>query len=362
MLSSDVLFAFVRARHSDFAKFSFDPKPQSDYAGADVWLLTSLLQKAVRRGDLQIARRAGHQLLKLDPPRLWRRIMTLALEDIGIGDAEACAVLVGIATAKETRQLLEPHALDVALALGCAALKDRSSDHLTSILRGAYNERDVLATASPNALLAVMASASQPWCRRLQATHLAETALKGPQSATLFARFGELGVPEPLVAASRVYHRRGRDSLAALTCLAWTFWRAEIDDVRLKAPAPVSLIGDLPDYAFDPLHTRLGQRAVELWLRSYMTKPPFSPRQVAAALWNEESAFCDRLLNWPLGLEIEGLARTCDLTVRHVPQERQEELCNWVVQEQPALKLARKAVWESEQRMRPSRLMPRPMF
>lgn len=350
MLASDVLLEFVRAHHSDFAKLNFETKAQVPYEGADIWLLASLVQKAVRRGDLQTARRAGHQLLGLDAPRLWRRVMTLALEDIGIGDVEACAALVAIATSKESRSLLDPHALDVALALGCGALKDRSSDHLTSILRIAHTERDALAAASPNALLAVMASSSQPWQRRLEAAHLAETLLKGPESATIFARFAELGVPEPLVAASRVYHRRGRDGLAVLTCLAWTLWAAEPQGVRLQAPAPVSLIGDLPDYAFDPLHTRLGQRAIELWLRSYMTKLAFSSRQVAIALWNDESAFCDRVLSWPLGLEIARCANTADLAARHVPKERQNELRAWVVRERPLLSLARKAVWQSQMR------------
>lgn len=360
MLSSDVLFEFVRARHFDFAKLSFETKPQEPYAGADVWLLASLLQKAVRRGDLQTARRAGHQLLALDAPRLWRRVMTLALEDIGIGDVEVCAALVAIATSKECRSLLDPFALDVALALGCGARKDRSSDHLTSILRIAHTERDALASASPNALLAVMASSSQPWQRRLEAAHLAETLLKGPESATIFARFAELGVPDPLVAASRVYHRRGRDGLAVLTCLAWTLWQEQPQNVRLQTPAPVSLIGDLPDYAFDPLHTRLGQRAIELWLRSYMTKLAFSSRQVAIALWNEESAFCDRVLGWPLGLKIARSANTADLAARHVPKDRQDALRAWVVRERAVLTLARKSVWESQMRECSSACEPPP--
>ena len=126
------------------------------------------------------------------------------------------------------------------------------------------------------------------------------------------------------------------------------------------------MIGDLPDYAFDPLHTRLGQRAIELWLRSYMTKLPFSSRQVAIALWNDESAFCDRVLGWPLGLEIARGANAADLAARHVPKERQDELRAWVVRERAVLTLARKAVWESQMRERPlscePRSMPEPMF
>jgi hypothetical protein len=363
MVASEVLFAFVRDRSSTFATLKFDPAPLADYANADVWLLASLLQKAVRRGELQAARRAGHQLLKLDPPRLWRRIMTLALEDIGIGDITACAALVGLATAKETRRLLEPHTLDVALALGCGALKDRSSDHLTSILRLSHPDRALLKASSINALLAVVASASQPWLRRLHAARLAEERCAEQKNAILFDSFAEWGVPAPLLTAARVYHRRGRDGLAVLTCLAWCFWHeTPSHSVRLQTAAEICSIGDLPDYAFDPLHTRLGQRAVDLWLRSYLTKVPFGARQVAAALWNIESAACDRILDWPLGREIESAAHSADLIRRAVPAERHASLYGWVQQQRQGLCCARKAVFESEQRQRSAVTRPEPMF
>ncbi len=57
-------------------------------------------------GGLAVARRAGHQLLAADRGRAWRRIMVLALEDIGIGDTATAAALVGVSTDRPTREQL----------------------------------------------------------------------------------------------------------------------------------------------------------------------------------------------------------------------------------------------------------------
>ncbi len=109
--------------------------------------------------------------------------------------------------------------------------------------------------------------------------------------------------------------------------------------------APGELVGDLPDYAFDPLHIRLGRRAVDLWLRSYLMRLPWLPGQVGAALWNIESAGCDRTLAWSLSNTLRQRAHHADLLVRGLPLERHDELSGWVVCERSVLNVTRKAVW-----------------
>jgi hypothetical protein len=52
----------------------------------DTWLATSALQKAIRRGDLGTALQASSFLAEVQPDRLWRRLVVIALEDIGIAD------------------------------------------------------------------------------------------------------------------------------------------------------------------------------------------------------------------------------------------------------------------------------------
>ena len=76
------------------------------------------------------------------------------------------------------------------------------------------------------------------------------------------------------------YGRRCGDLLFLYALTAWVIWKND-------APEPLALarpglqgqdLGGLPDYALDPLRTRLGRRAVEFWLRSYLEKVPFESR------------------------------------------------------------------------------------
>src|SRR4051812_30098702 len=55
----------------------------------DRWVANSLLQKAIRRGEVEIAQRAALSFLKERGSALWRRLVIIAFEDIGIGLPEA---------------------------------------------------------------------------------------------------------------------------------------------------------------------------------------------------------------------------------------------------------------------------------
>jgi len=103
----------------------------------------------------------------------------------------------------------------------------------------------------------------------------------------------------------------------------------------------------LPGYTFDPVNTRLGRRAVELWLKSYLTKPEWLPKQAAAALWNAESALCDRTLDSDLGNSMRDRAYAADLQHRGLPPGRHVEINAWIAAERPALTAARQAVWDA---------------
>jgi hypothetical protein len=78
-----------------------------------------------------------------------------------------------------------------------------------------------------------------------------------------------------------------------------------------------------------------------------LTKPEWLPKQAAAALWNVESALCDRTLGSELGDSIRERAYAADLTYRGLPPDRHAEINAWVAAERPALTAARQAVWNS---------------
>lgn len=355
---SNPLLEFLYDRIDDLAAVNIDGRPPAPFPYADQWLLASTVQKSIRRGDIAIARRAGHQLLALDRSRLWRRLMTVALEDIGIADIDVTAELVAISTLSQGRRLLggDTYALDIALVRACGAAKDRTGDHLNSIIsREAMfdNDQAALRTASPSALLAMSASSHLPWTRRLRAAVLASGRSDfgfriAPGISAVFDALRELGVPSLLLTACASYAARQRDALPIFVPFAWVLHTPVCTDgVVTHDLSPPELIGELPSYCFDPLHTRMGRRAVRLWLRSYLTIPIFGERQVAACLWNAESAACDRTLVWSMSDELHQRARRADLLFKGLPAERHAELNAWIARERPTLTAARLAVWNS---------------
>jgi hypothetical protein len=165
----------------------------------------------------------------------------------------------------------------------------------------------------------------------------------------LFEVFRSAGAPELLLAACQATIARDRDVLPLYALLAWSLHTiaSGVTAESVYTLAEPELIDGIPDYAFDPHHTRTGRRAVELWRRSYLTPPPWTARQIGMALWNIEAASCDRRLKWPLGEEIRRQAYRADLLAFGVPQEQQDALYLWILQELPALACARRAAWRS---------------
>ena len=58
---------------------------------ADQWVTTSLLQKSIRRGELEMAQRAAFTLFAQKGSAIWRRFMVIAFEDVGAASPDAVA-------------------------------------------------------------------------------------------------------------------------------------------------------------------------------------------------------------------------------------------------------------------------------
>ena len=99
---------------------------------ADPWVISSLLQKSIRRGEIEIARRAALTFFKLKGSAIWRRLTVIAFEDIGIGSIDALTMIVAAADDSAWRK---NHGGDLKLAVHLAGVlseapKDRSADYL----------------------------------------------------------------------------------------------------------------------------------------------------------------------------------------------------------------------------------------
>lgn len=100
------------------------------------WQAASLLQKAIRLGDVARTKIAVSSLLTSDPPRLWRRLAVIALEDVGLANLPLVGQVMIAARGKTFRRSLGG---ETRVALGLAAdlassPKNRAADDLLCIL------------------------------------------------------------------------------------------------------------------------------------------------------------------------------------------------------------------------------------
>lgn len=97
-----------------------------------VWLASSLLQKAIRRGLTSYARSSAYALLSLAPDRLWRRLICIAFEDIGAASMDTVATAVVAGDGKAFRRSLggDWTVASTLVAMMAASPKCRAADDL----------------------------------------------------------------------------------------------------------------------------------------------------------------------------------------------------------------------------------------
>ncbi len=99
---------------------------------ADPWVVSSLLQKSIRRGETEMAQRAALTLFKLRGSAIWRRFMVIVFEDVGIGSADAVIMTVAAGSDASWRKECGGDLRVAACLAGLLAdaPKDRSADYL----------------------------------------------------------------------------------------------------------------------------------------------------------------------------------------------------------------------------------------
>ncbi len=123
------------------AKEIYDPwskiKTRNGYAAEEV---ISSMQKAVRRADEELACRFAYELYISSPQmllKMWRRILVMSVEDIGMGDPNAAVVVNNLYQMSKEYEYADgdqPMYFVHALRYLCKCKKDRSSDLLKNIV------------------------------------------------------------------------------------------------------------------------------------------------------------------------------------------------------------------------------------
>jgi hypothetical protein len=312
---------------------------------ADPWVISSLLQKSIRRGESDTAQRSAVTFFKLKGSAIWRRLMVIAFEDIGIGSVEALIVTVAASSDSDWRR---SHGGDLRLAVHLAtvlaeAAKDRSADYLCAANDhpGLAGFAHALAEASPERRLSHV---------RDQALGLTQRAVAALSALGIGARgeisggttglnallivLSELGAPEGLVAATAVAAGRTREPITLMVPLIWLAARTSETRVR-DCPVPLLVkANDIPLYSLD-MHTRLGRaaiwrfvcenKAVRACLGRYVPEPRWRSAAHVAAFYVDAAPVARRLV-WDQSeaLETFGIAR--DLIHAGMPAEGIEPL------------------------------------
>ena len=307
---------------------------------ADPWIISSLLQKSIRRGEIEIARRAALTFFKVKGSAIWRRLTVIAFEDIGIGSVDALTMIVAAADDSAWRK---SHGGDMRLAVYLAGLlaeapKDRSADYLCD--------------ARDHPMLADFWRAMEKASLESRLSQVRDQPLGLPQQAVaalsalgigsrgdisrgtggleaLLTTFRELEVPEELVAATGIAAARTREKITAMVPLIGLAARKSENWVCDCAVPQLVKADDVPLYALDK-HTRLGREAILRFacendsVRACLARfVPASQRRSAAyvAAFYVDAAPIARRLMWDQSEALEAFGIERDLHHGGVPAE-----------------------------------------
>lgn len=303
----------------------FNP-PYEFHSLPDRWIALSLLQKAVRRGETAQATRAAYFLHSFDYRTLWRRLVVIAWEDIGLGNPDLCFMVTAAAGSKRWREANGGdwfYAAYLTIAMS-QSIKDRSTDDLMEVaqydLRFA-DERDSYSDFDFDSLLDIVQDVDELLPSRI----IAAWYCAGTD------RYGFEGLRRRKGDAERYFH-----SLSDAVCLKHvtelcklgvsrsrtvlpifvpTFWRDYVQGDFLSFVADGEILEHrlrgIPRYSFDGF-TRAGKRYLKSIARRHnelssflaQVAPPLERDPIVRNMYFRiESALCDRRLDWPIGLE-----------------------------------------------------------
>jgi MgsA AAA+ ATPase C terminal len=299
----------------------------------DRWVANSLLQKAIRRGEVNVARGAALTFLEQGGSAIWRRLIIIAFEDVGAASPEVAAMTVAASTDASWRKRSGGN-VKVATCLArllAEAPKSRSAEHL--ITSGDQhpsfaNERRLVSASSIADNLDTVVDPSKSLARRALAGWRAsgigwngDKAL-GKDLAGLLEAFRQLGVPEALVFSIGVAATASREPITSMVPLVWlaAHEAQEPTTVHLDVPRS-SVIDGVPNYALDQ-HTRTGREAIrELvkynseireCLERYVARPQRNDAAYMAAFYADAAPLARKLI-WRGGDELEASGTEADL-------------------------------------------------
>jgi hypothetical protein len=292
------------------------------------WLAMSLLQKAVRRGESELAQRAAATLLLIAPERLWRRCGAAAFEEIGVADLETVSLVTSALSGKKYRGTLggDWKVASFIVDRMTRAPKCRAADDLLLIAdshtryqraRAQLAEKtiaELIRIASGDVALPVRALAT--WyavgTHPRQTKHL--SARRG-EPAALFDGLCEVGLPHTAVEIAREGFRKIGEPLCPFVALLCPLVINEASVIENDELPPQITVGEAPGWALD-VYTREGRTALDAllrsdcesarWVRDHV-KPGQRVNFLGTVVFRVEGGLVRQRSRWPTGDELRRL-------------------------------------------------------
>ena len=309
----------------------------------DPWVTGSLLQKAIRRGEGELAQWAALRFHRQRGSGIWRRLAIIAFEDIGIGDL---TIVEKTATMASDRHLRSKLGSDCEVIAGlvadlAAAPKDRSADYLICPARQDPNlepARVRAAAMSPSGRIAMAIDPTEPLLSRAVAAWYAagfngvgRVAYAHGDVARLIEGFQTIGAPASLASATAAAARITQEPITLMLPILWMALqssgeRPSIADLAVPA---TRLSRGVPLYALDK-HTAAGKRALGIFVAENSRvgdiigrfAPDFRAREVAAmAAYYVDAAPVARRLMWSQSTELEQIGLHSDMLSAGCPAD-----------------------------------------
>jgi len=292
------------------------------------WLAMSLLQKAIRRGEDQLAQQAAATLLLIAPDRLWRRCGAAAFEEIGVADLQTVSLVTAALAGKRYRATIggDWKVASFIVDRMAKAGKCRAADDLLLTAEGHpqyQRARADLATKTTAELIRIASGDAALPVRALAAwyaggTHPRQTKRLRPrrgEPTALFDGLCEAGLPHTIIEIAREGFRKIAEPLCPFVALLCPLASIETSVIQDDDMPPAVMVGEVPSYAYD-IYTREGRQALQTllqrdcetarWVKQYV---PAGQRVnfIGTVVFRVEGGLVRQRSSWPTGDKLRKL-------------------------------------------------------
>lgn len=297
----------------------------------DKWLLSSAMQKLIRRGRSTEAVGIAICLHQLDPNYLRRRLPVIAMEDIGIGGVSLCREVTMVCSSKKWWQenvvetitsLVSGLALSVKSRAACDAFCLTESHPDRSLVQPDFLKRN------RDELIDIASRKERPQLERLIALRVLGGITLADGSYRRLSKFDQGALDEVArnlnlsdVARWLIASNAKTSGMSAMLPVVYDLADGAVIKKGRAFPHAMSMVGDIPLCALD-MYTRVGKAALQ---RFYLASPALQDfiqqqapqgraiKLINMAMFQIESSLLDRYLSTPELDELKNVTEDAEL-------------------------------------------------